>query len=118
MFEFDFNPMTGAVTNVSPMSNPRQRKAASPKPAAPSSSGGPALIITPGETPAEKAARIAAEDKSEAMRLAEIKRQADLKQDRARRLAEEAAAMDAWKRRPKAPPCGGSTGRGCAASRQ
>ena len=117
MFEFDFDPMSGAITNVAPMVNPRQRTAAAPKPA-PSSSGGVGLVITEGETAAQKAARIAAEDKMEAMRLAEVKRQADLKQDRARRLAEEAAAMDAWKRRPKSPPCGSSTGRGCAASRQ
>jgi len=117
MFEFDFDPMSGAISNIAPMSNPRQRKASAPQPK-PSSPGGPALIVSGGETPAEKAARIAREDEVEAMRVAEVKRQADLKKDRARRLAEEAAAMDAWKRRPKSPPCGGSTGRGCAASRQ
>lgn len=117
MFEFDFDPLSGAVTNVSPMSNPRQRSAAPTKAAAQSSSGS-GLVVTPGETPAEKAARIASEDRMEAMRVAEVKRQADLKRDRARYLAEEAAAMEAWKRRPKAPACGGSTGRGCPASKQ
>lgn len=117
IFEFDFEPMSGAISNIAPMSNPRQRAAAAPKPAT-TSSGGGAIIVTESETAAEKAARIAREDELEAMRVAEVKRQAQLKQDNARRRAEEAAAMEAWKRRPKAPPCGGSSGRPCRASKQ
>lgn len=117
IYEFDFDPMTGAVSGVHPMAAPSRHRATAPAPPR-APSNGPGLIISGGDTPADRAERIRQEDRNEAMRVAEIKRKEAQVQDHARRLVEEKAAMEAWKRRPKAPPCGGTTGRGCPASRQ
>jgi hypothetical protein len=118
IYEFDFDPMTGAASGVHPMAAPsRQRQATAPAPPR-APSNGPGLIISGGDTPADRAERIRQEDRNEAVRVAEIKRKEAQVQDRARRLAEEKTAMEAWKRRPKAPSCGGTTGRGCPTSRQ
>lgn len=114
VFEFDWKVGGMPITTMTPVTAPSPSTEAAPKSAPP---GAAAIVLAPSETPAQKKARIASEDRREAERLAAKKRAQAKQAEKARREAAAKVAADASKQN-KPPPCGGRGERACGATRQ